>query len=84
MGQVHHNSTIIREQLNSTGEITINLNLTIKLDSDGLKVSAQTEQQNFIPRPIFKKEEQSKDDELEMLIPDFEMGEMIDFGRKAD
>lgn len=70
-------TTLIRETVQS-GEITINLNLTIKLDSDGLSVKAETAE------PV-KKAIQTYDieEDPELMIPEIEMGEMIDFGRKV-
>lgn len=78
-------TTVIKET--SGGEITINLNLTIKLEGDQLSISAETAE----PRDEWKppkmspvKRQEVDEDDLDMLIPDFDSGEVIEFGRKVE
>lgn len=82
MAQVLKPSTLINQTVQA-GEITINLNLTIKLDSDGLAIKAEAvEPKPQIVRPIDMYKIEEEDPEL--MIPDFDTGEMIDFGRKVE
>lgn len=77
MGQINRtHTTLIQEKVASGGEITINLNLTIKLDSDGLSLS--------VGDVVEKKKVSLVEDKEDLLIPDIESGKLIEFGRKVE
>lgn len=80
MGQiVNKNTTLITEKITTgSSEVTINLNLTIRLDSEGLSV-----QTGFI-EPIKKNIVEAMEDKEDLLIPDIESGQLIEFGRKVE
>lgn len=64
------------------GELTINLNLTIKIEADGSLSVAQTAEKVEQYKPIIptKKLDEKKD----TFIPDFESeGNIIDFGKNV-
>lgn len=60
--------------LTQEGEVTIHLEITINLNSDGLNVSTQAVKNNEIKK---EKEKESN----EWMIPDFGDSPKIDFGK---
>ena len=65
------------DDIKSSSDVTINLNLTITLDSDGLSIGAdipgKKKMQNFA---IY-------DDDVDLIVPDIPMGETINFGKQV-
>lgn len=58
-------------------QVTIALELTINLNANGLDVSANTQDTNYVP--TVKK---PKEDKVEWEIPDFSAFPKVDFGKK--
>ena len=70
---------VVQQKIETSGEITINLVLTIKLDGNNLSVDAQSMEE---PKKATKLKTISIDDD-DMFIPDIQTGGIIDFGNKA-
>ena len=65
------------------GEVTINLVLTIKLEGDGLSVS--TEASPITSKKLMKEYlSQGDDEDVDLIVPDIQPSGMIQFGEKLD
>lgn len=60
-------------------QVTIALELTINLNTDGLQLSAQSRPESIETKP---KEVKKKFDDVMMEIPDFAPAPKVDFGKK--
>ncbi len=75
---VRPSTVIVTNQTNSDGHIKITLELNINLTTSG-SVSPSSSEVRVDPVVTVKKEE----DKVKFEIPDFSVGEMIDFGKKV-
>lgn len=81
------NQQKIVHQVQTGGEITINLILTIKLDNDGISVSsAATEpmKSKKIMKEFITKQIQEDEDDVDLIIPDIDVDGIIQFGNKVE
>ena len=84
MGSINKNVPIIVNQnMKAGGEITVNLVLTIKLDSSGLSVvtmsQSEVAKQNMQQHVI-----DDDDDIIDFIVPKFENKGVIQFGDKVE
>lgn len=68
------------------GQVTVNLNLTIKIEADGsLSVAPMIGQQQIAEKVLEKVENKEEETKFKYEIPDFGFGEdnIIDFGKNV-
>jgi hypothetical protein len=73
-------------KVDSTGEVTINLNLTIKLESDNLTLTTGVVGETLFEKSkkLMKQRIQQLDDEVDLIVPNIESAGLIDFGKKVE
>jgi len=79
-------ATTITHKIQTGGEITVNLVLTIKLEGDNLSVSS-AEAGPATSRKLMKKqtvELPPEDEEVKWVVPDVESAGVIKFGKKVE
>ncbi len=79
MASRHHDNATFTHKIKTDGEVTINLVLTIKLDSDGLALSASSVKSSKHTTPI-----DDGDDDVKFVVPDIQSEDIIQFGEKIE
>lgn len=73
-------------KVDSTGEVTINLNLTIKLDGNNLSITVDDragtpETQS---KKLMRQSLQQAVEDVDLIVPNFDADGLIDFGKKVE
>ena len=76
-------NTTLTHKIQTGGEITVNLVLTIQLDSDGLAIAAAPAASRRHIKDIIVEQNQ-QDDDVDMIIPDIKSEGIIQFGEKVE
>jgi len=87
MASRSHDNTNLKYQLQTDGEITVNLVLTVKLDSDGLAVAAADATQTTSKKEFKQENEVEDDEEASFIIPNFaddDDDDILEFGNKVE
>lgn len=84
MAKIYRPSVIHERTILNTvgGEVTINLNLTIRVEGDSISVSTEGSSaavNQSAPPPI----EIPREDKFQFVIPDFDSIGLIDFGKEV-
>ena len=69
----------ITREVQTGGEITVNLVLTIRLENNNLSITAGDERKQLMKEQIVK----NKEDKVDLIIPDIESEGLIQFGQKV-
>lgn len=86
MGSREKESQTVTHKIQTGGEVTVNLVLTIKLDNEGLSVSS-AEALPASSKKLMKEqinETYSDNDKVDWIIPDIESEGIIQFGKKVE
>lgn len=75
-------ATNLTHKIKGDGEVTVNLVLTIKLDSDGLSLTLPSEITNLNNQQVKKNKMVDDEDDVSWEIPNIESDGIIDFGKK--
>lgn len=81
-GRTERAPATVTHKIQTGGEITVNLVLTIKLDSDGLSIT-QADASALESKKMMKQQTHSsvdKEEEVDLIVPNIEIGNMIQFG----
>lgn len=75
----------LTHKIQTGGEITVNLVLTIKLESDGLSIAAApARSKKHIKEIIIEEPDEDEDDLVDLVIPDIKTEKIIQFGEKVE